>query len=266
MARKKKPRDGKLIYVIPDAQVKPGHSTAYLRAIGLHILDKRPDIIVCLGDWADMASLSSWDRRKLQFEGRRYKQDIAASKKAMESLLGPIREYNLGKPPEEQYRPRMVLTLGNHEDRINRFVADNPELEGHLSVADLQYEKYGWEVVPFLEPIVIEGIVFCHYLTSGVMGRPITTAAAILQKRHMSAVVGHQQGRMIHDQVAADGRQLRAIIAGSCYEHDEDYLGPQGNRHWRGVVLLHAVKNGEFIEQFVTIRHLKRKYREQIDE
>jgi hypothetical protein len=39
---------------------------------------------------------------------------------------------------------------------------------------------------------------------------------------------------------------LHSIIAGSCYEHDEDFMGPQGNKHWRGAVMLHDVHDGEF--------------------
>ena len=30
--------------------------------------------------------------------------------------------------------------------------------------------------MPFLEPIVIDGVVFCHYICSGVMGRSISGA------------------------------------------------------------------------------------------
>jgi hypothetical protein len=47
--------------VIPDIQAKPGHSFRYLERIGEYIVEKKPDVIVCIGDFADMPSLSSYD-------------------------------------------------------------------------------------------------------------------------------------------------------------------------------------------------------------
>ena len=48
----------------------------------------------------------------------------------------------------------MVLTLGNHENRIDRAVNNNPTLEGLISTKDFEYEK-DWEVFPFLHPVFI---------------------------------------------------------------------------------------------------------------
>jgi hypothetical protein len=239
------------IAVIPDVQARPDVNPAFLANVGRYLAEKRPDVIVQIGDFADMPSLSSYDKGKRDFEGRRYVKDIDAARRAMEVLMEPIRE-------APGYTPRLVLTLGNHEERINRAANDAAELEGLISIDDLEYEAHGWEVLPFLEPIVIGGVVFCHYLTSGVMGRPITTASALLTKRHMSTVVGHQQGFQMSTAVRADGRMLTAIIAGSCYLHNEKYLGPQGNNHWRGLVMLHDVRDGEFDAMPVTLSYLNK--------
>ena len=73
--------------VIPDCQVKPGISVKYLENIGKYIVEKLPDVIVCIGDFADMPSLSSYDIGKKSFEGRTYKADIKAVHKGMEALL-----------------------------------------------------------------------------------------------------------------------------------------------------------------------------------
>jgi hypothetical protein len=154
----------------------------------------------------------------------------------------------------------MHLTLGNHEDRINRAANDSPELLGTLSVSDLDYEKYGWKVSKYRETITLDGVVYCHYLAGGVMGKPIATPAAMLTKKHQSAVVGHQQGYQIATAVRADGKMLTGIIAGSAYLHDEDYLGPQGNKHWRGFLILHDVTDGEFSTQQVSMKHLNAKF------
>lgn len=249
-------------FIIPDAQVKPGHNYDYLERVGRYIVDHQPDTVVCIGDFADMPSLSSYDIGKKSFEGRRYIADVESSHEAMGRLLRPMKEYNARqkKNGKKQYHPEMLLTLGNHEDRIDRVVNSDPKLDGTIGISDLGYESYGWKVAPFLEVVVLDGIAYSHYFVSGVAGRPIGTAQLTLNKKHMSCVAGHQQGRQVAYGYRADGKRIASIIAGSCYEHDEDYMGPQGNKHWRGVVMLNEVDDGEFDEMFVSLNYLERRY------
>lgn len=249
---------GKRILVLPDVQAKPGVDFSFLSRIGQYAVDKRPEVIICGGDFADMPSLSSYDKGKRAFEGRRYKRDVEAAQFAMQAFLKPINDYNATH--SKQYKPRMVLLYGNHEHRVDRATNDDPMLEGMLSLKDLAYEEYGWETIPFLEVAIIEGVAFCHYFTSGVMGRPITTAQALLTKKHMSAVAFHQQGLQIATGYRADGALLTGVIAGSCYEHSEDYLGPQGNNHWRGFLMLHAVRDGSFDLMPVSLEFVNQRY------
>jgi len=162
------------------------------------------------------------------------------------------------KNKKKPYKPRMVLTLGNHEARISRAINEDRKLDGLISLDDLPYQD--WEVIPFLKVICIDGIAYSHYFTSGVMGKPITTAQAILSKKHMSAFAGHQQGRNIAYARRADGREMTAIICGSCYEHNEDYLGEQGNKHFRGLYMLHNVDDGSYDECAIPLQYLKENY------
>lgn len=249
-------------FVIPDCQVKPGHSVAFLTTIGQYIVEKQPDTIVCLGDFADMPSLSSYDVGKKSFEGKRYKDDVVATHLAMQALMAPIKAFQKQQKTNKKkpYKPKLVMLLGNHEARIDRAVNNDAKLEGILSVNDLGYESYGWEVVPFLEVVVLNGVAYSHYFTSGSLGRPCASATMMLSKKHQSCVAGHQQGLQIATGHAADGRRLTAVIAGSCYEHNEDYMGPQGNKHWRGCLMLHSVSNGEFDLVPVPLKYLKNKY------
>lgn len=251
------------ILVLPDTQVKDGHDYSYLTQIGQYVTEKKPDIIVCLGDWADMPSLSSYDVGKKSFEGRRYKTDVVASRRAMDAFMAPLQAYNAraAKNHKERYNPRLVLTLGNHENRINRAINDDPKLDGTISVDDLGYQEYGWEVVPFLDVIVVSGIAFSHYFTTGLAGRPAATASAQLTKKHMSCIAGHQQGLQIATAHRADGIRLTSIIAGSCYTHDEDYMSSQGNQHFRGFLVLHDVTpEGQFDLMSVSLSYLDKKY------
>lgn len=253
----------KRIMVIPDTQVKPDTDVSFLSFIGQYAAEMKPDVIVHLGDFADMPSLSSHDKAgSKSMEGMRYKADIKSAKDAMEVLMTPIWEeqHKLKTNHRPRWNPTLIMLYGNHENRINRAIHNDPKLEGLISLDDLEYEKYGWQTVPFLEPIVIDGIAFCHYFVSGVMGNPCTTARALLTKHHQSCIAGHQQGRDIVYGKRADGTEMTAIICGSCYEHEEHYLNHQTNNHWRGLYILHDVKNGSFDEMPVSLRYLRRKY------
>lgn len=249
--------------VVPDCQIRPGDDFTFLKAIGNYIVAKQPDVIINIGDFADLPSLSSYDVGKKSFEGRRYKADVEAVKEAMGVLLAPLNEYNerQRKNGKKQYKPRMVLTLGNHENRIARAVNDDPKLDGVLSVNDLAYAEAGWEVHPFLEVVEIDGVAYCHYFTSGPMGRPVGTAAMLLNKKHQSCIAGHQQGLQIATAYKANGNPITASIAGSAYVHSEDYMGPQGNKHWRGILVLHGVNDGAFDLMPVSLEYLMSKYK-----
>lgn len=249
--------------VIPDCQVRPGDDFEYLKAIGHCIVDQKPDVVVNIGDFADMPSLSSYDVGKKAFEGRRYKADVESVHEAMEALLQPLKDSNdkARRNKERQYHPQRILTLGNHEERINKVVNGDPKLDGTISIDDLKYESYGWETYRFLEPVVVDSIAYAHYFVTGVAGRPCSTASVQLNKKFMSCIAGHQQGLQIATGYRADGTRLTSVIAGSCYEHDEDYMGPQGNRHWRGVLMLREVNDrGEFDLIPLSLNYLRKKY------
>lgn len=250
-------------FVLPDVQLRPGDSTDFLTAIGKFIVKKKPEVVVCLGDFADMSSLSSYDQGKKSFEGRRYKADVECVHEGIKALLGPLWAFNekAKKNKEKQYSPRLVMTLGNHEARISRAVNNDPKLDGVLSIDDLMYEQAGFEVFPFLDVVVIDGVAYSHYFTSGILGRPATSAASQLTKKHMSCIAGHQQGLQISTGYRADGKRLTSVIAGSCYEHDEDYLGPQGNKHYRGALMLHDVNDGEFNLVPVPLNYIINEYK-----
>lgn len=254
------------ILVIPDCQVKPDIPLDWLGYIGQYAARIKPEIVVCGGDFADMESLSSYEKPgSKSFEGKRYKHDIQAARDGMEMLMTPIvaEQERLKRNKEKQWNPRLVMTLGNHEDRITRAINSNPQhLDGIISLADLEYEKWGWEVHPFLEVVNVSNILFSHFFVSGNMGRPICSASQLLTKKHMSCFAFHQQGRQVAHSYRGDGVEITGIICGSAYEHDEAYMGPQGNvGHWRGVYLLTEVTElGTFDQIEVSLKYLRKKY------
>ncbi len=250
-------RLGKMHLVIPDVQMRPGVRDDHMEWIGNYIVEKKPDTIICIGDFADMSSLCIYEKGKLPFEGRRYVNDINASRKAMDKLFKPIDDYNRTARKGEQYKPRKVLTQGNHEHRIIRVVDNNPEYSGKFDIEDLGYKDYGWEVHDFLKVVEIDGIQYAHYFTSGVMGRPASSAAVVLRERQQSATMGHVQ----HTDIAMHKKtQQIALFCGTCYLHDEGYLGQQGNTQRRQIVVKHEVEEGRYDPMFVSLKYLEKAY------
>lgn len=250
------------ILVIPDVQAKPDVCIDHLNWIGKLIVDKRPDVVVQIGDFADMPSLSSYDVGKKAFEGRRYRDDVESVIDAQGMLLNPLFELQDRQANQKQkiYKPRLVMTLGNHDERINRAVNNDAKLDGVLSISDLKYAEFGWEVHPFLDVVSIGGVCFSHYFTSGVAGRPVTSPNALITKKHVSCVMGHVQQDGIASQYTAEGKRITGLFSGACYLHDEDYMGPQGNVHWRGVWMLNDVLDGEFEPMQLSLKYLEKKY------
>ena len=249
------------ILCIPDTQCKPGVPLDHLTWAGKAICDYKPDVVVHLGDHWDFPSLSSHDKPGSKyFEGKRYMADVEAGNIGMDMLLAPLKELQKTQKTTKHkvYKPRMVFLRGNHEHRLTRAVQSNPMLEGLMTYDHLNLKD--WEVHDFLKPVFINGVGFSHYWPVGAMGRPASSAAVLVNKLHMSCVAGHQQGKQIAYGKRADGKSICGIIAGSYYQHDEDYMDQLSNTHWRGLLVMNEVEDGQFDELFLSINYLKAKY------
>lgn len=247
-------RIGRMHLVIPDVQMRHGVRDDHMTWIGNYIVEKQPDVIVQIGDFADMESISTY-LRPMEKEGKRYKKDLDSVHKALDKLFAPIEAYN--RTAAVKYKPRLVLTMGNHEQRISRFIDEHPELEDVIGLHDLRYASYGFEVHPFLKVVEIDQIQYSHYFTSGSMGRPCASAAVQLRTRQASSVAGHVQ----HTDMAIHPKTGNiALFSGTCYLHDEKYLGHQDNCQRRQVVMLNEVENGRFDPCFASLRYLEKAY------
>ncbi len=249
-----KQRLGKMHIVLPDVQARPGVNTDHLEHIGNYVAEKKPDEFICIGDFADLPSIGTYDKGTLKAEGRRYNKDVDAARAAMARLMAPIEREQERCP----WPMRKTMTRGNHEERAEKIVNLMPELEGTISPKDLGYEDWGWEVHPFLKVVKIDGIEYAHYFTSGVMGRPVSSAAALLRERQSSATMGHVQ----HTDIAMHKKtQNIALFCGTAYTHDEDYLGPQGNSQRRQIIVKHEVDgHGHYDLMLVSLAFLAKAY------
>ncbi len=250
--------------IIGDSHSKPDVSNDRFKWLGELIMERQPEVIIDIGDSADMASLCSYDVGSVRAEGRRYADDIKAYKDAQKKLFAPMVKYNNthSKWKKKQYKPELIKTRGNHEHRITRAANETPAMYGHLKLEDLQEASFGWDCYDFLKPAVIDGIAYQHYFTSGVMGRPIggvNHARTLVSKCYMSCEQGHSHMRDFWEDTKVDGSKVFGLVVGCYFGHAEEYTS-ENHRFWRGITYLREVREGQGEPEFIAYDEIRRKY------
>lgn len=248
--------------VIPDAHAMPGCDKSRFVALG-KLINMRvteamilgvPARVIQLGDFGDFEALSSYDRGKKSFESRRYRADVEAVNHALQLIDAEL------DPQVKEYAEFHALT-GNHEHRANRFVNDNPELEGWVKgMGDLHFEHFGWQVHPFLKPVVLDGVAYAHYFVSGVMGRAISgvnPGRAIVTKALRSCTAGHNHLLSHHRLTTATGDIINGLTAGCFFEEVHGYAKATHHMYWIGLIVKHGVNNGDYDMETIRMSRLR---------
>lgn len=246
----------KTIYVIPDTQAKCGVYNPLI-VVAHHIAEIKPDYIVHLGDHWDFPSLSQYDKGKKSHRARTYRKDCEAGNEAMMQFF---EELDMLWPEHENVCEKVIL-VGNHEHRRDRAMEYGPdELIDLMELVTPDYSRWD-KIIPFLHVHKICGIYFCHFFQQDSSDRPISKPQQLLTKRHASCIAGHKQGFEYAEEITIDGKRIQAIIAGSCYYHDESYK-THTNHHFRGSLVLRNAKNGMFDFSIHSLTRLDELYAE----
>lgn len=237
---------------IPDIQIRMDIPWDHIMWAAAEVAERRPSVIIQGGDFGDMPSLSSYDKGKFGYETRRYEADIRAIELGWEMLDGPIRKVR-------GYHPRKIFTRGNHEDRISRALSYDPYLIDTIILEDADPPE-GWEVYEYREVVFVDGVGYSHFFYNPMTGRPYGgTIDNRLKQIGYSFTMGHQQTLQTGIRYVGN-RQIRGTVAGAFYLHDEDYKGPQGNHHWRGILFKTHVRDGQYDIEEMSVERLCRKY------
>lgn len=242
MSSKKTQQVGPRHLVIPDCQVKPGVPTDHLVWAAKYAAIKKPDVIVNLGDFYDLPSLSSWDKGKLASHGKYLQDDLDAGEAGLKLFHDTLKKH-----APKGYKPRLHVVKGNHEIRLYRHVESNPELNKSFGDHSFAFKKYGWTEHDFLDPVEINNVTYCHFFPLSANGRVTNSRngapSALAQVRRMmrNCVAGHAQG-LDTASIQTPGRIIRGIIAGSYYIHSEKYIPKIGDTYWKGLLLLNDLR------------------------
>lgn len=252
------------ILVVPDTQVMPGVELSHFTALGRYAAAKRPDIIIHLGDFRDFPSLSSYESAvKKTHQGRCKLADIESGNRALEML-----ETQLAKA--QGYSPRKIMLRGNHDcegpyGRIGRYLAEHPDDRRLIESAEFLEHKTGWEVIPFLEPVEVQGTLYVHLVpytakgkvTKSSLSMGAGSAAAQIKITMQSCTTGHTPG-LDYGMLFPGTRRIRGIQAGSFYQHTDDYA--PGSNFWRGAIMKSRCRDGYYSAAELDMEFLLEKY------
>lgn len=249
--------------IIPDAHAHPDFKNDRFEWLGKLILDLKPDVVVNIGDHADMPSLSAYDKGKASFHGRNYSDDIEAALDAHEKTWYPIKK-------SKKKLPHRIVIEGNHEHRIKKLLEYEPHLSGSrfgVSFSDLDFNSYYDDVVEYEggSPgiISVDGIDYSHYFVAGISGRPLQSvhhAHALTQKRFTSSTCGHSHLYDYHVSRDSSGRTRMGLVSGVFQDYKNSWAGSSANHWTSGVTIKRNVKDGQYDLEFLSIERLKEEY------
>ncbi len=245
--------------IIPDQHAKPGENNRRFDWIGKLAYDLKPDVIINMGDGADMDSLGLHDKGKVLFEGKRYRADLDAALDADDRLFAAYRGNQKGMP-------RRVRLIGNHEYRITLAAERASEFHGFISLDDLELGRNYTDVVDYEGQtpgsITIDGVTYCHFAVNN-MGKALSGihhAHNLVTKKHCSVTVAHSHQFDMKVHTNMQGRKMIGLVAGNAQEHFANYAGQNNKDWWRGVIVKRQVENGTYDIQQVSMEALRREY------
>ncbi|MGW8181328.1 MAG: metallophosphoesterase [bacterium] len=246
--------------VIPDPHAHPEHNNDRAFWLGRLINDIKPDVVINIGDSADMPSLSAYDRGKKSFQGRTYARDIAAHHDFQDKLWWTVKS-------TKKRLPHRVALEGNHDERIKRAINLQPELEGAIGPEDLGMDYYYDQYVEYegLTPgiVQIDGVSYAHYFTSGVKGLPVAgehPGYYLVSKKFTSCTQGHTHTTDFCVRTDAQGKRILGLVCGVFIDYRATWAGSSNDLWWQGVIIKRHVDNGVYDPEFVSMARLRDVY------
>jgi len=232
--------------------------------LGAFLYDLKPDMVIDLGDGADMRSLNTFDTRYPQaIVSQNYEQDIECYNDSQERLRHKFRFM-------KRRKPFWVGFEGNHEQRIKKAIAHDPRLEGSkygISFGHLQTDHWFDEYHEYENsaPSIADydGVSYAHFFSSGNYGTAVSGlhhAYTLLQNRNYSSTCGHSHKRSLYFKDSAHPHPIIGAVVG-CYKgKDEGWAGQANGEWWKGILVKRELENGHYDPQWISMKVLEREY------
>ena len=210
--------------IFADSHTYPGDNMQRFYAAGCMARKLKVHSIVDLGDRGRWDSLSFHnqpgtltDKKKVAFT-----KDKASVQKSQQKFLEGL----------DGYDPYKDIILGNHENRMDRYVEANPALEGILEschVISSMPEFEGWKVHPYRSLLSIcGGAVLATHIPCNGLNRPyggVNACRTIAMHSSKTIVFGHRHTFEISTAGRVDNKPVQAVSA-PCFMPEgriEDY-------------------------------------------
>jgi hypothetical protein len=187
------PPDGPVhrVVVIGDLHDRPGRTKEHATWIGRHITAVRPDHVVCIGDFASLDSLSTFDKPGSAQDIARpsFVEDIASLDECLEALH---KDFDYTAFP-------ITMTEGNHEFRAQRAADLQPKINGDLPIRVRGcFARYRWNVREFGQWFFLGGVGFTHipFNSAGKEFRGEHVERQLGPRATYSIVLGHTHKRV----------------------------------------------------------------------
>lgn len=258
------------VLVIGDAHVEVNQNLDRFWYLGKYIADVKPDVIIQIGDFLSLDSLSSYDRnRRKTMEGQRFWKEIAAGNEALDLLEHGIEALNKQskKAHRQRYTPTKHFIKGNHEDRLDRYLDEYPIWDGEEVSLEhtLGLKERGWEVTDYKHHLVIDDVAFTHIPIAN-NGRPVSgkyVCEKSLDLYNYSVVFGHTHRLSLANKHRHGGKHLQqALNCGCFFDNIPEYMKGTTTDYWRGVVMLNIYQPMRFDIDTVSLGRLRREYGE----
>lgn len=233
-----KPTLYKIVY-FTDAHNQPGLPIDRFIWLAKFINDQKPDAVVDGGDFDDFQSLCSHERDET-YKGR-LKPLLQADLEAAAIARKAIKD-NL------THSCRMVVTFGNHENRLMAYENNNPAMFGIVS--NLYYDilkSTGWEYHPYGAYVNVHGVDFTHS-PFNAMGRPLggeTACKQIADKSTNDICFGHSHNIDMWNAPKFGASKSVTAFNGGCFMPDgyvPDYSKNVRKEFWYGA---HVITVGD---------------------
>jgi len=175
------------------------------------IVTERPDTIIGIGDWGCFDSLSSYDARgsRNDINQNSLVEECMSVRESLKILFAPLKKLEKEQARRAYpYRPRKIITAGNHEERKERLdnlyphwapAIDIWELCGYRNVAVVGQTPF--LVYPYKHVVEVDGINYVH-IPYSKGGRPfggvnVARTVALSSERH--TIFGHTHNSSINN-------------------------------------------------------------------
>lgn len=252
--------DGEEVLIVPDLHQDPRHPHRLdvLRWIARFGAERKVPRVVQLGDWSTWDSVSAHDKNDTL--KARLKPSIATD---MDNLQEGLAAF---QAEQGDWRPKKLVTLGNHEHRLERFENANPETHQTFTLRrDELFASFGWRTSPFGELRYIEGVAFTHHPTNGA-GRAFggkLGATRSANETTCSIVHGHTHSWKFWPAAKIGPANGIDILEAGCaldWGEIESYALHSQNDWWWGVTVARLISGRIIDVERVSMVTLRRRY------